>query len=87
MTIRDASGAIVPTDRCACGRHKEAAKEKCCTDCGTGAHGIGCVLRQESFADTKRGVSVSPDPVELRVLDSPPVHRWVTRNPNLQFLV
>lgn len=58
MTIRDASGAAVPTDRCACGRHKEAAKPKCCSACGTGTHGIGCVLRQEHFGDTKRGVGV-----------------------------
>jgi hypothetical protein len=60
VTIRDASGAIVATDRCGCGRHKEAAKEKCCGACGTGSHGIGCVLRQEQFADTRRGVGVHP---------------------------
>ena len=66
MIIRDASGAIVPTDRCGCGRHKETVKEKCCAACGTGRHAIGCVLRAESFADTKRGVSVSSTD-ELRV--------------------
>ena len=75
MTIRDASGAIVPTDKCECGRHKEAAKEKCCSACGTGGHGIGCILRAEQFADTKRGVSVQ-DSDGLRVKLLKPRHHY-----------
>ncbi len=78
MTIRNASGAIVPTDRCRCGRHKEATKEKCCAACGTGSHGIGCILRAEHFADTKRGVSVG-DTDELRVKLLKPRHHLVRK--------
>lgn len=80
MNIRSAAGREVPTDRCACGRHKETAKPKCCNACGTGAHGIGCVLRQEAFSDTRRGVVVSEVSPRLPVFALRPAPKRRRRN-------
>lgn len=67
MPVRNALGLEVPHARCFCGRHRQSVDDHCCGSCGTGTHTVACAVRQESFADTRRGVTVARDGAVLRV--------------------
>lgn len=62
----DAAGNEIPTNYCACGRHKYASKETCRAVCDgrlfNGMHSTACHMRNECFPDTRRGVVATDHP-------------------------
>lgn len=90
MTVLDANGREVPHERCGCSRHRQAADAVCCRPCGTGKHTSACNIRQEAFADTRRGAFVvEADVFRVRNHEMPrpgyarkaPTFRWAQSKP------
>jgi hypothetical protein len=75
MPLLDANGGTIPTDRCACNRHKRVAKSYCCDWCASNpqhakpvGHSNGCNMVQENFRDTHRGVVLVRAPLDASYL-------------------